>query len=143
MRFLSYVFVTLATLVVLQPQVRATSTDFGGAKGLPPVVVDGVTCTLSDAVRTVQGGMAVGGCSDPQGTGVISLQADSILTQASPFSTAVGGAEAGLPDITGAIVINGNGHTIERDSALSCEPNGIGIDSAQLPGPLRKQETQE
>ncbi len=92
--------------------------------GLPTIVVDGVLCTLPDAVRAATTGTTFGGCTGFPGLEVIQLDVDVVLTEANFLASDVGGAQASVPDITSAVIIAaGNGSVIERDAALPCGPN--------------------
>jgi hypothetical protein len=69
--------------------------------------VDGSTCTLANAITTANTGANTGGCTGGSGgADTIDLQTDVNLT-------------AALPQITTAITIEGNGHTIQRDDGAS------------------------
>jgi hypothetical protein len=63
--------------------------------------VDGVTCTLADAITSANSDTATGGCSAGSGADTLYLGADVSLTSA-------------LPDITTQVTIEGGGHTIQR-----------------------------
>ena len=62
------------------------------------ITVDGVTCTLVDAVRSANSDAAFGGCAAGSGDDLITLTADVVLTQAfgnvldEPLSWAPAGA---------------------------------------------------
>jgi hypothetical protein len=73
------------------------------ALALPPgIIVDGTTCTLADAITTANTGTNTGGCTGGSvSADTIDLQTDVNLT-------------AALPDIASEIVLEGNGHTIQR-----------------------------
>jgi len=71
------------------------------------IVVDGTTCSLANAITTANSGSDTGGCTGGSaGADTIDLQTNVTLTSA-------------LPNITSEIVLEGNGHTIERDSGAS------------------------
>ncbi len=70
------------------------------------IIVDGTTCTLADAITAANTDTATGGCVAGSGADTIDLQTDVTLTSA-------------LPDIISELTINGNDHTIARDSAAS------------------------
>lgn len=87
-------------------------------------------CSLADAIRAANDGVPHGGCpgGDPFQQDVIHLSKDVTLGGAQVDSTLIGGAQAGTPDVTSSIVIEGNGHRIRRDQLLSCEPADEGAD---------------
>ncbi|MBZ0089100.1 MAG: hypothetical protein K8H90_01850, partial [Thermoanaerobaculia bacterium] len=98
-------------------------------------LVDGVTCTLGDAIEAANWDVTVGGCVDSGvGADQIYLEADVVLSAADESrSSFVRGAWAGLPDVTSKISISSgkNGASaIGRDSALDC-------DAADGPGEFR------
>ncbi|MEZ4517979.1 MAG: right-handed parallel beta-helix repeat-containing protein [Chloroflexota bacterium] len=84
------------------------------------ITVDGVTCTLPDAVRSANSDTAFGGCTAGSGDDLLTLTADIVLTQ--PFGYVID-QMAGLPLINSVITIEGNGHTISRDE--NAEPFNI------------------
>ena len=98
--------------------------DFG-LTGVDTHIVDGVACTLGDAIEAANRDATVGGCIDERiGSDVIELAVDAVLTAADPArSTEIGGAYAGLPDVTSAIVIRAGtaGSRIERDPSFVCD----------------------
>jgi VCBS repeat-containing protein len=100
------------------------SGDFG-LTGVDTHVVDGVACTLGDAIEAANRDTTVGGCIDERiGSDEIELAVDAVLTAAdSARSTEIGGAYAGLPDVTSAIVIRAGtaGSRIERDLSFVCD----------------------
>jgi hypothetical protein len=67
--------------------------------------VDGVTCTLADAITAANTNAAVGGCISGSGADTLNLTAPIGLT-------------AALPAITTPITIEGNGNTISRQAGL-------------------------
>ena len=67
------------------------------------ITVDGTTCTLADAITAANTDTATGGCVAGSGADTIDLQTDVTLT--SP-----------LPNIASELTIEGNGHTIARDT---------------------------
>ncbi len=71
------------------------------------ITVDGTTCTLANAITTANTGTNTGGCTGgSSGADTIDLQTDVTLT-------------AELPNITSEITIEGNSHTIQRDSGAA------------------------
>ena len=110
-------------LLVTQP-ISATALDRASLEGLPTIIVDGVSCTLPDAVWAATSGSTLGGCTGFAGLEVIQLDVDVVLTEASLLASTVGGAQAGVPDVTSAVIIAaGSGSVIERDPALPCGPD--------------------
>jgi len=76
-----------------------------------PIVVDGAICTLADAITAANTDAAVGGCTTGYaGADIIDVQADVSLTTANNTTD----DRTGLPVITSAITIEGNGHSISR-----------------------------
>lgn len=92
-----------AGLLVAQPNALAAG-----------IVVDGVTCTLGNAIASANTDSAVGGCSAGAGDDIITLTADVLLTSA---HGAILDELTGLPMISTPLTIEGNGHTIQRDAA--------------------------
>ena len=103
--------------------------DVGSFEALPPGVdahsVDGVTCTLGDAIEAANQDFTVGGCVDiGVGADQIYLEADVVLGSADDRSSVLEGAWAGLPDVTSEISIGpgkGGARFIMRDPALDCD----------------------
>lgn len=77
------------------------------------IVVDGVNCTLADAIVAANTNTAVNGCTGGSGADVISLMTDVTLT--SVHNMLYG--PNGLPLVESAITIAGNGHTLARAAA--------------------------
>ncbi|MCW5847955.1 MAG: hypothetical protein KIS95_12040, partial [Anaerolineae bacterium] len=77
------------------------------------ITVNETTCTLIDAIIAANTDTAVGGCLAGSGSDTITLQTDVTLT--SVYGDYMG--DTGLPAVTSEIVIEGDGHTIERDGA--------------------------
>jgi hypothetical protein len=90
---------------------------------LPTMTVDGVGCTLHDAILAANTATTVGGCTGSPGLEVLSLEADIVLAaQDATHSTRVGGAFAALPEVTSSIVlVAGAGSVVARAPALGCE----------------------
>lgn len=65
----------------------------------PPIIVDGTSCLLSDAILSANTDTAVNGCAPGNGADTIELQVDVNLSLSSPV-------------VTSAITLNGNGHQI-------------------------------
>src|SRR5262249_7905518 len=84
--------------------------------------VSPATCTLIDAIKAANtdgpvaggSGAAISGLFTGGGTDTIKLTVDVTLTAAIP-AVGVEPGFAGLPAILGNIVINAQGHTIQRD----------------------------
>ncbi len=77
------------------------------------ITVDGTTCTLVDAITAANSDSAAGGCTAGSGADTINLQSDVSLTSVNNGS---GSSATGLPVITSQITIEGNAHTVARDS---------------------------
>ncbi len=77
------------------------------------IVVDGVVCTLADAITAANEDVKVGGCSAGSGADVLDLQADVTLTAVN--NTTYG--PTGLPVAASEVTIQGNGHTIQRSQS--------------------------
>ncbi len=75
----------------------------GAASPTATINVDGVTCTLADAITAANTNAAVGGCTAGSGADTLNLTANIGLT-------------AALPAITTPITIEGNGNTISRQT---------------------------
>ena len=81
----------LSTVLLIAPHPASASV----------IVVDGVICTLADAITAANFDIAVGGCPPGYGPDTLDLQTDVTLT-------------VELPAVTSEIVLLGNGHTVER-----------------------------
>ncbi len=94
------------------------------------ITVDGVTCTLVDAIRAANTNAVVGGCaSGAAGVDTIDLQTDTTLTAASGYYYY---SDTGLPLVTEDLILSGNGHTIARDGAapdfrILATANGVNL----------------
>lgn len=66
--------------------------------------VDGVTCTLGDAITSANTDLTTGGCSAGNAEDTLELNVDGVYSLMDP-----------LPIITTNITINGNGSTVTRD----------------------------
>ncbi len=75
--------------------------------------VNGVICTVIDAITAANNDKPTGGCPGGSGADTITLPAGSIHTLTSVNNTTYG--PTGLPLVTTAITIEGNGSTITRD----------------------------
>jgi uncharacterized repeat protein (TIGR01451 family) len=83
------------------------------------ITVDGITCTLIDAIIAANTNTATNGCPAGSGADVITLNANVTLTGPYTSSTDIGGGQAGLPDITSDITIQaGTGSLIQRNGTL-------------------------
>jgi hypothetical protein len=101
--------------------------------------VDQTTCTLANAINSANANHGVGGCV-LAGTGsafTIELNNDVTLTAPDPSEADSDDGPSGLPRNLTSLVINGNGHTIQRDPALfAVGPyNGDGSDPCSGTGP--------
>ena len=99
-----------------------------GSTPPPPVqaatiVVDGTTCTLTDAILAANTGGTVGGCTGSSGADTIILDMNLVFTSADTANSLDwAGGFAALPDITTVITIEaGTGNTLQRDLALGCD----------------------
>lgn len=77
------------------------------------ITVDGVTCTLVDAITAANTDTVTGGCNAGIGADTITLGTDVTLTA---INNSIYGA-TGLPVVTSNITIEGGAHTISRDGA--------------------------
>ena len=81
------------------------------------ITVDGTSCTLIDAITAANSDAPTGGCTTAgSGTDTISLPPGSTQTLTSVNNGSFPN-ENGLPVVSSAIVIDGNGSTIARDPA--------------------------
>jgi len=87
----------------------------GAAGPAATITVDGVTCTLADAITAANTNTATGGCEAGSGADTINLQTNVTLTAVNNTTN----DNNGLPVITSAITIEGNGNTISRSSATN------------------------
>lgn len=78
----------------------ALGTAFMQAAPTDTITVDGVTCTLADAITAANTDTAVNGCPTGNGADTIFLQSNVNLNTA-------------LPSITSEIILHGNGRTID------------------------------
>ena len=83
--------------------------------------VDGTVCTLSDAITAANTDAAAGECVTGAGADTIVLQPGSTHTLLEP-----------LPYVTSQMTIEGNGATIERDSAAAHKFSVFSIDCGDL-----------
>jgi predicted outer membrane repeat protein len=91
----------LSVMAVLAAAFLWTSPAYAGT-----ITVDGTTCTLSNAITSANNDSATGGCAAGSGADTINLTTDVTLTSV-------------LPNITSDITIEGNEHTIQRNSGSS------------------------
>ncbi|MEM8995427.1 MAG: hypothetical protein AAGF23_11625, partial [Acidobacteriota bacterium] len=94
-----------------------------GASGAATIHVDGVVCSLVDAVVAANTDGPAGGCpqGDP-GADLVVLDADVTLLAAHPGSTVYQGVAAGLPDVTDDLTIAaGAAAVIRRDPTFTCD----------------------
>jgi len=81
-------------------------------------------CSISEAIQAANTNLAVNECiagDNVGGNDTIVLESDIVLT--TEFENHASLGRTGIPAITTNIVIDGSGHTIERDSSLSCSLN--------------------
>jgi hypothetical protein len=97
------------------------------------IQVPGDCPTLADAISAATGRDDAGGACRVSGSGVdtIELTADVTLTLDGARSVA-GAGVVGLPSISSAVTINGNGHTIQRDPSLFPGPDPCGAGEASF-----------
>ncbi len=80
-----------------------------------PIDVDGISCTLADAIRAANTDTTVNGCdAGEDGLDTINLLDDVLLSSVAGYYYY---SDTGLPLIESEIIIEGNGHTIERDTS--------------------------
>ncbi|MCH8853629.1 MAG: hypothetical protein IID41_13400, partial [Planctomycetes bacterium] len=119
--------VTLATLALAVATAGAdtiiVTSDSGGTGG--------PDCTLRDAITAANTDMATGGCPAGNGADTIELPAGATITLTEVDNVDIDG-DNGLPQITSAITINGNGATIERSSFIATPDFRIFYVSAEL-----------
>ena len=88
------------------------------ARAGAPIVADGATCTLAEAIVSANTDTPYGGCTTGYaGADTIDLQADVYLTE---YDNSTYGF-TGLPVVTSEITIEGNGHTISRDDSATTQ----------------------
>jgi hypothetical protein len=81
-------------------------------------------CSISEAIQAANTNTAVQECmagDDIGGSDTITLEADIVL--AVTFENDASFGPTGTPGITSNIIIEGNGHTLERDASLACTLN--------------------
>jgi hypothetical protein len=99
----------------------------GAAGPAATISVDGVTCTLADAITAANTNVATGGCTAGGGADTLNLTANIVLT-------------AALPNITTPVTIEGNGHTISRQAGspdfriLTVSGANLTLNSATISG---------
>ncbi|MGQ0593496.1 MAG: choice-of-anchor Q domain-containing protein [Gammaproteobacteria bacterium] len=79
------------------------------------IPVDGIGCTLVEAITTANSDSPVGGCTGGSGADTIVLAAGSTHTLMSPIPDDSLGY-SGLPLVTSPITIEGNGSTVRREN---------------------------
>ncbi len=84
----------------------------GAAGPAATITVDGVTCTLADAITAANTDAATGGCTAGSGADIIDLQTNVTLTVVNNTTSGYNG----LPVVSSAITIQGNGNTISRQA---------------------------
>jgi hypothetical protein len=86
--------------------------------GTGTITVDGATCSLANAITTANSGVDTGGCTGGSaGADTIDMQTDVTLYSA-------------LPLITSQVIIEGNGHTIERSSGAATNFSVLTVSSS-------------
>ncbi|MEZ4768207.1 MAG: right-handed parallel beta-helix repeat-containing protein [Caldilineales bacterium] len=125
--------IVVALLLAVAWMVAAT-----GTASAATIVVNGVTCTLADAITAANSDTATGGCPAGNGADTLDLVTDITLTSR-------------LPDITSDVAILGNGHTVRRspsapafgilwiDSYQSVTIDNITITGGTLEGGIRAE----
>lgn len=127
--------------------------DVGSVEVIPlgseQIVVDGVSCTLGDAIEAANSSQTVGGCANALfGSDTLILNAPVLLTGADTLrSTEREGAFAALPDLTSPISIEPGTHRrIERDPGLDCVsadgPNEFRLFNVVAEGELRLEDVE-
>ncbi len=127
--------------------------DVGSVEVIPlgseQIVVDGVSCTLGDAIEAANSSQTVAGCANALfGSDTLILNAPVLLTGADTLrSTEREGAFAALPDITSQISIEPGTHRrIERDPGLDCVsadgPNEFRLFNVVAEGELRLEDVE-
>ncbi|GAA0707171.1 choice-of-anchor Q domain-containing protein [Dokdonella soli] len=84
---------------------------------------DGSGCTLRDAITAANTDAPAGTCSPGNGADVVVLPANVTITLTGADNAISSGN--GLPVVHSDITVQGNGATIQRDPALSCNLNGV------------------
>lgn len=92
------------------------------------ITANGTTCTLSSAILAANADTPAFGCTAGSGSDTIDLQYDVTLSEEDNVTPSIGGARAGLPEITTNITITGNGHLLQRDPSLGCSTASEGTD---------------
>ncbi|MCP3980534.1 MAG: hypothetical protein GY716_14625 [bacterium] len=87
--------------------------DAGAFELRAPIVADGSTCTLVDAVTSANSDSATGGCTAGSGSDRIELTAGATLTT---VNNSGGNGDNGLPIVTSPIIVDGGGFTVDRDA---------------------------
>ena len=90
--------------------VNSTAGDVTGADG---------NCTLREAINNAESDSDTTGGDCPAGSGADTIDLDNSLTYTLDEVDNANNGNNGLPSITTEITINGNGSTVERDSAVS------------------------
>jgi hypothetical protein len=88
-----------------------------------PVTVNGL-CSITEAIEAANTDAAVGDCpAGDVGSDTIELSVDITLSEAYENDATYG--STGTPEITSTIVLQGNGHSLQRDDGLMCNEDGL------------------
>ncbi len=79
-------------------------------------------CTLRDAITAANTDAPVGGCIAGNGSDTIVMPMGAVITLSEVDNTTAGAG--GLPVVSTAVAIDGNGATVQRDAALGCIRDG-------------------
>jgi hypothetical protein len=87
------------------------------------IAVDGATCTLADAITAANTNATTGGCTHTGAGGADTLNLTANVTLTASNKSTYG--PTGLPVVTSAITIEGNGNTISRSAATDFRIYGL------------------
>jgi hypothetical protein len=122
-RFQMYVMLVFCVMISYDIQAATLIVD-----GSDATVADDGVCTLVEAItasnNNAASGATPGECIAGSGTDTIQLTVDVTLSQAAVLNDSFYGNTA-LPYINSNIVIDGMGHSLQRDSNLSCNVDSI------------------
>lgn len=115
-----------ATCVLVLPAAGATINVDEVSPGVGAVVVANDTlCSIREAIINANDDAAThADCASGSGADTIGLPANAMFTLPDAAVNDATQGNTGLPHITSAITIQGNGSTIERSSGLTCDLNG-------------------
>ena len=116
-----FLYVTLAVALLVLVSVSFGTTRVSYAAGITVTTVDDELnsdgdCSLREAIQAANTDSAVDACTAGSGADTITLAPGGTYTLTGIDNTTEG--NNGLPSITSDITIDGNGATIERDSAV-------------------------